>query len=365
MSWIEKLFRTYQSCDSQIGDPNDDVPLLPVCHTTQKAHITVVIDGDANFCRAYVVPKADSRTIIPATEDSAGRTSGTTPHPLCDKLQYVAADYGRFGGEKEACHEMYLNLLEKWLDFEHTNKKLGTLLRYIKKGQVINDLVNAGILHITCKDDEHVLINQCQDTDNIPEIFRLLPGGLDNKGKSKPWQADAFIRWVVEIPGDLQAEVWTDKSLWVSWQNYFGNLNTAKGLCYVTGEEGPLASQHPAKIRNDGDKAKLISSGKTKGRGGEDKVNDNCGFTFSGRFTTADEACGVGFDVTQKAHSALRWLIARQGRRDGDQVIVAWAVSGAEVPDPLADTHYLLFGGKQDTTSQEISYTAQEISIAL
>ena len=87
MSWIEKLRSTYENCVTQIGNPNDDVPLLPVCHTTQKAHITVVVDGDGNFCRAFVVPKPEARTIIPATEESAGRTSGTTPHPLCDKLQ--------------------------------------------------------------------------------------------------------------------------------------------------------------------------------------------------------------------------------------------------------------------------------------
>jgi CRISPR-associated protein Csd1 len=46
----------------------------------------------------------------------------------------------------------------------------------------------------------------------------------------------------------------------------------------------------------------------------------------------------VGSGVTQKAHSALRWLIERQGYKAGDQVFVAWAVNGKSVPDPLADT---------------------------
>ena len=86
--------------------------------------------------------------------------------------------------------------------------------------------------------------------------------------------------------------------------------------------------------------AKLISS------------NDTSGFTFLGRFIDADQACGVGFDVTQKAHNALRWLIGRQACRDGDQVVVAWAVSGEPIPDPFANT-YELFGIEADQQQEE------------
>jgi len=153
--------------------------------------------------------------------------------------------------------------------------------------------------------------------------------------------------------GDPETEVWLDRGLWQSWENFYGGLKDTKSLCFVTGAEIPLADQHPAKIRNDGDKAKLISS------------NDLSGYTFRGRFTSADQACGVGFQVTQKAHSALRWLIVRQGRRDGDQAVVAWAVSGAEVPDPQADTFSFLFGGEQVPTPPKTGYTAQEVGVAL
>jgi CRISPR-associated protein Csd1 len=94
----------------------------------------------------------------------------------------------------------------------------------------------------------------------------------------------------------------------------------------VTGQETALAVQHPAKLRHGGDKAKLISA------------NDGTGYTYRGKFVTADEAVGVGFVATQKAHNALRWLIARQGYRSGDQVFVAWEMSGKPVPDPFAST---------------------------
>ena len=43
----------------------------------------------------------------------------------------------------------------------------------------------------------------------------------------------------------------------------------------------------------------------------------------------------MGFDVTQKAHNALRWLLAHQGYRKGDQAVVSWAVSGVLLPNPI------------------------------
>ena len=113
------------------------------------------------------------------------------------------------------------------------------------------------------------------------------------------------------------------------------------------------AEQHPAKLRNDGDKAKLISS------------NDTSGFTFRGRFTDAGQACGVGFEVTQKAHSALRWLISRQGYRNGDQAIVAWATSGAEIPDPLADPLAILGEDNLKSDDSDNVSVAQNLAIKL
>jgi CRISPR-associated protein Csd1 len=99
----------------------------------------------------------------------------------------------------------------------------------------------------------------------------------------------------------------------------------------ATGQQTTLAVQHPAKLRHGGDKAKLISA------------NDSSGYTYRGRFTNDDEALGVGFVATQKAHNALRWVIERQGYRNGDQVFVAWELAGKPVPDPFVAT-YAAFG---------------------
>ena len=103
----------------------------------------------------------------------------------------------------------------------------------------------------------------------------------------------------------------------------------------VTGDRRRLCQNHSRFIRSSDDGGKLISA------------NDFSGLTFRGRLTDEKDgyekqACSVGFDVSQKAHNALRWLIARQGSRNGDQAIVSWAVSGAPIPDPMAGTYELL-----------------------
>jgi len=363
MSWIQKLYETYENCQSMIGTGSDEneVPLLPICHTTQKAQIEIVIDQDGNFKRARVVPKEESRTIVPCTESSGGR-SGKKPqaHPLCDKLQYIAKDFINYGGEvtsgynanpKEP-HEKYKEILKKWCKSEQSHSKIIAVLKYIEKGNVIRDLINHQILFTGT---DGMLLKQWVDESekNIPDIFKLLPGRENKKtGKIENWQANAFVRWIVEIPNDPQAALWNDSSLFVSWIKYYSTSKGSKTLCYVTGTELSAADQHPAKLRNDGDKAKLISS------------NDTRGFTFRGRFLTAEQACGVGFEVTQKAHNVLRWLINRQGYKRGDQAIVAWATSGKEIPDPLADSFSMLEFDvdAMESDSGVTASTAQELA---
>ena len=83
MNWIQSLYETYENCQNALGyAPNTPRPLLPICHITTQAQVEVVIDGQGNFRRARIVDKNDSTTIIPATENSGGR-SGSKPenHP--------------------------------------------------------------------------------------------------------------------------------------------------------------------------------------------------------------------------------------------------------------------------------------------
>ncbi|MCK5346380.1 MAG: type I-C CRISPR-associated protein Cas8c/Csd1, partial [Candidatus Heimdallarchaeota archaeon] len=301
MSWMQKLCETYDCCQSMIGVgiADNEVPLLPICHTTQKAQIEIVLDKGGEFNRARVIPKSEARTIIPCKESSGGRTSGESPHPLCDKLQYIAADYKKYGGNKESYHKSYVELLSRWVEFAK-NEKLTLIYHYVKNGSVVKDLIEHGILF---EDQDGKFLRQrmgIKEKKDSLGIFDLLPGKIKPNGDVENWQADAFVRWVVEIPNDPQSAISNDSKVIESWIEYYFSIKENKTFCYVTGEKICAANQHPAKLRTDGDKAKLISSGKTRSKNGEIKVNDTCGFTFLGRFINADQACGVGFEVSQK-----------------------------------------------------------------
>ncbi|OPH38633.1 type I-C CRISPR-associated protein Cas8c/Csd1 [Moraxella equi] len=313
MSWIQKLYRTYEVISSQEAGFEGN-SLTPIGHTLQTAHIEIVLNGNGEFQTARVMP-AKTAIILPATETSENRTSGEAPHPLADKLQYVAKDYPNYGGEKKAYFAGYLAQLQAWCESPCANDKVKAVLAYVKKGEVIADLIKVGVLHLNA--DGNVL-NKWDNESDAPAIFSVLP-----KTKGEIEFGSALVCWQVEVAGDPQSETWTDKAVQQSWIEYLALAGGQTGFCVVQGEEKPIANMHPAKLRHTGDKAKLISS------------NDTAGYTFRGRFELAEEAVSLSAEVSAKSHSALRWLIARQGIRNGDQVTVAWAIGGQEVPSPF------------------------------
>lgn len=349
MSWIEKLYQTYENNLENIANPNDKIPLLPLFHSIQNAQVHVVLDGSGNCIDANVVMKDEAQTIIPATEASAGRAGAKiAPHPLFDSLQYIAGDYLKYGGnpnkkKNESGYEPYVEALSSWVD-SSKNRKLHSVFTYLKKEQLIKDLIEKKVLFVN---SDGKLAEAWDGPTEAPPIFKAI------KQANKKGQFEAFVRFSVEIPGDNPSELWKDTKIREIWAQYYATLQGNRNICMVTGETANIASNHPKNIRYSGDGAKLISS------------NDTEGFTYLGRFTSDSEACGIGVEVTQQAHSALRWLIERQGRREGDQAVVAWAVSGVDVPDPQADTFSLLFGREQAPPPTKVSYTAQEIGIAL
>ncbi|MDR1482222.1 MAG: type I-C CRISPR-associated protein Cas8c/Csd1 [Synergistaceae bacterium] len=319
MSWLRKLYDTYEET-KLMSFSGEAPPPLPIGHASQQAHIEITIDGDGNFLRASVIKKEETR--IPVTEGSSCRTSNGAPHPLCDKIQYVAGDYTDYGGDKkgffddfksgnEIC-DGYFTLIDKWFEASGNHPKLRAVHEYVKKRGVIRDLVEEKILYLN---DKGRLMKSWPDKDDEPEIFKAL---IKKSGEID--QGDAFVRWKVSIPGEREDRVWCDEGLAESWIRYNTSFQKNMGLCFATGEVAALGSLHPARIRHAADGAKLISS------------NDNSGFTFRGRFTDANQACSVSYEASQKAHSALRWLIKRQAWRNDDQVIVAWEISGKDVP---------------------------------
>lgn len=318
MSWITTLYETYENITKQ-----GSTDLLPVAHSTQNAHIEVTINSNSEMIGAEFVDKDNALTLIPVTESSASRTSGNAPHPLCDKLQYLAGDYEEYTGKKKDFYIEYIKQLKDWCQSEYSNDKVKIIYNYLTKSRLIFDLVQFGIMIV---DEDNKLMSKFQ-----AENVRLSVGG----------QADAFIRFRVVTQDSHQDAVWQDETVINDYIVYYLSKQEHKKFCYAKGEVIPCSNNHPSKIRNTGDKAKLISS------------NDTSNFTFKGRFHTAEEAMTLGYEVSQKAHNALKWLINKQGQRTGDKVFVLWGTESQKTPEYLSDTMDLVEAFSMEFTAGE------------
>lgn len=341
MSWMTKLYETYENCASEVGKKVSDgeMPLLPVGFSIQDAHVEIMLDLQGNFLDAKPLDKTEKLTMIPCTEDSVTRSgSGAIPHPLFDKLQYVAGDYAAYGGEKgNQFYSDFIQQLADWCASPYQNPKVRAIYLYLKKGCLIQDLVAAKVLW--CDENGKLMKKWNGSKNEIPPIFKVVVSD----------QVNAFVRFSVIGDGN-ETKAWLDEGVRDCWQKYYLSTQKDIHLCYVTGKEVPCAEKHASKIRNTADMAKLISG------------NDSSGFTFRGRFTEKGEAVCVGYEVSQKAHNALRWLIDRQGYRSNDgQVILAWGTKNQKIPQPISEFDSFL----NDGFDKEPVFTAQEYAVRL
>ena len=212
MSWLGKLYETYDAVrDNKALEEADRASLTAVGHTWQNAHVNIVLNAQGDFLSARVMP-AKTAVMLPVTESSESRTSGEAPHPLSDKIQYVAQDYPKYGGEKKSYFEGYLKQLSKWCDSADAHPKIQAVRSYVSKGRVLEDLIQAKIFHL---DEKGHLLNKWEREEMAPEIFSVLP---KTKGEIEP--SSALICWSVEIVGDPSRDLWTDTKIQTSWSNY-------------------------------------------------------------------------------------------------------------------------------------------------
>ena len=209
-----------------------------------------------------------------------------------DKQKFADTEKAKY----KDCFEFYEKQLSGWAEFGNL-KEINIVLQYIQKGSLIEDLLEKQIFSFK---------------DNILSA-----------GKDDPFSLT--IVWAVEISNDPHSDLWSKNSIKKQWIKYqesqSGEESEQPELCYITGERDYAAKAYP-KIEGN---AKLVSA------------NDTSGFTFLGRFLSDKQAVALGRDVFQKAFNMLKWLIKRQGIRNGDQVTVAWAISGKPIPSPMKD----------------------------
>lgn len=306
LRWADELYQIYERFCGQPID-GDTAVLLPVSHSTANAQIEVTLSEDGIFQAAKKIEdKKDAVTIIPVTENSGSRSSGITPHPLADKLIYLAGDYGNYVPEKaekaSKSYAAYLEQLKIWAEGNHSHPAVRAIYTYLQKGCLIQDLLKASVL-------------------NLEEQT----GKLGKEKICEVVQSDCMVRFrVYQSNPNSRDETWLDSTLYESWiaQNEEQNASQqVQQLCYATGKVTECSYKHPNKIRNAGDKAKLFSA------------NDENGFSYRGRFQNKEQAISIGYDFSQKMHNALRWMIQRQGNPIGKtMMLLAWESDLKKLP---------------------------------
>ncbi len=341
MSWMQKLYRTYEYVQEQ--GLNDEDLALPF-HMSKAVHLKVILNDKAELVGAerFEVKK---QVPIQVTEKSSKRAGSTiASYALHDGLQYIAKTAGNYltieylskvaekdNGNKwkeflagtdedkqkfadtekakyKDCFEFYEKQLSGWAEFGNL-KEINIVLQYIQKGSLIEDLLEK-------------------------QIFSF-KNNILSAGKDDPFSLT--IVWAVEISNDPHSDLWNKpciQSRWIEYQESLIQKGRHKSLCCITGDLDYPTEAYP-KINGN---AKLVSA------------NDDTGFTFRGRFygdkdngdksELGSQAVILGKNASQKAFSALKWLINRQGIRNGKQVILAWSNNCISDEDKLLSNLY-------------------------
>mgnify|MGYP000958694803 CR=1 FL=1 len=349
MSWMQKLYRTYEYVQEKGLDDED---LALPFHMSKAVHLKVILNDKAELVGAEPIKK---QLPIQITEDSSKRSGSTiAPYALHDGLQYIAKTAEKYltieylnkiarkkapqkGGKKwqefltgtdedkqkfankekekyKKCFESYESQLSGWAEFGNL-QEIEIVLQYIQKGLLIEDLLDKKIFSFK---------------DNI-----LL------SGKDDPF--DLTIVWAIDMSGlgDLHSDLWDKPCIqnqWIEYQESLIQKGRHKSLCYITGDLDYPTEAYP---RINGN-AKLVSAD-----GG------STGFTFRGRFygdkdngaesELGSQAVILGRDASHKAFSTLKWLINRQGIRNGKngkQVILIWSSNCISDEDKLLSSLY-------------------------
>ena len=308
MSWMNQLYQTYEK---NIGKGQEaELSLTPIAHMYANAQLEVTLNEKGDFLKAVEVSKQNAVTLIPVTEGSAGRGFGVAPHALCDTLSYLAGDFKNYcDNEKdkkkaEEKFQCYLKNLQQWQGSAYSNPKVRAIYTYLIKAVLIEDLIKEGIVEL----DENSHFSK-------------------KKVSGQPYEK-ALVRFRVFQEDETYSDkTWEDQSLIEAYTEYYLSQQAGeKDVCYLIGDRRTISVNHPKGIVAANYGAKLVSA------------NDTRGYTYRGRFQTAEQSCALSYEASQKIHSALTWLAKRQGVSVGTQdkrTFICWNPQGKKTPDIL------------------------------
>ena len=298
MSWLTSLSETYDNFYSGAYEQTGE-PIVPVGFIQKEVLFTVYLDADGNFHSAM---RNENKTIqMPSSPKAAGRTGPPTPFPLYDELRYMAGDLSEMLEiPLEAYFESYLNALRVWSRAESAPPVLSLLLGYLERKTLAGDLRNSG--YITAKD--------LASKSALEKLYKGMVEFRVFDGERCDYIG------IADIP-EVQKD-WSGRLV-----ESLGNT----GFCYASGTATSITEIHPKLFGN----TKLISSKDAQ------RI-----FQYKGRFTSANEACMIGYEASEKAHNTLRWLLKRQGFQSFSLNFVAWSTKCYDVIQPDNDLAGLL-----------------------
>lgn len=305
MSVLSALYKTYcDALDNNLVDRTDllqhQTVLLPVYHSSKKSTgtndmIEVTLSEKGRFIKAEWVPK-DQIAIFPVTENSIIRAGKViAPHPLCDELSYLSKE---LDPEK---HKEYESVRKDWVSYMeegHTNRLLRILDDYLCQETIFRDCVASlfiGMNNEVVK-DYAVVANAGEKTEKTIHLEKT------------------FVTFRVETERSAEADLSlnTDREI---HQNYIGyvrkkNSEQMQEKCDISGEKTYCVSRHRGLMGN----AKLVSI-------------SNHNETYYGRFDAGEEIIHIGYEVSQKIHLMLKYLLenSQNKRQIGEScMLVNW-----------------------------------------
>lgn len=300
----EKQVRVY----NQKTGAKKEYFMLPIAHMMMNINYQIDLNQDDTFAGASVVKE---KTLVPVTIDSANRTGRSAfqkPLPVDDKIFFLARDCSRWVGDEKykESNMAYMSQLEKYLDFLKGNSNkvvfaaLNAVHSYLQNNDLIADLIRAGIYsedNVKAKNEEE--LKEKIATMRKKFVNETVRFNIRNSDNSKRFEDSRFFN------------AWAQYYL-----NIVNNSSQEKGIDYITGKQDVvLTDKHPKGVLGIDNNAKLISA------------NDKTNYTYRGRFLNAEEAVTIGYEESQKIHSALKWLLDKQSFVVGKRYFLTWGIS--------------------------------------
>ena len=219
-------------------------------------------------------------------------------------------------------YQEYISQLSKWCLSPAEHPLARTVFDYVKKGTLIHDLIQDGLIPVEIdRDGNHTIPIRWEGEGAAPEIYSVCDR---EKG---PLGCNVRIRIILE---GLNPEIWTEPTLHesaIAYNDLIRSTENTTDICYISGEETAPARIHPYAIGT----SKLISS------------NDTTGFTYRyGMLDKPEHRYQISYKESQKIHLAFRWLREHQSFTIGEHTYLLWSTKHIMVPDFrfLSDSNY-------------------------